>query len=294
MRLNEFNINSFYDSDYEVIRDADFDTLGLIGSTVEKRYLTFISNDKYLCDIKNEVVFIITTKEIYYEHIDILSKFGLCLVDNPKRFFFSLHNFLSDDISYNVNSFERKIGKNCIIDETVIIPKKNIVIGNNVTIEEYVKLSPNTIIGDNVVIRSHSIIGCQGFQFYDRKYNEFKHVKHIGKTVIENNVEIQNMTYVENAIYPWDETIIGSNTKLAYNCLIGHGSKIGSNCLISGKTVVGGRSIVGSNVNFGVGASIKHGGLVIGDNAFIGLGSVVIKNINAGEKVFGNPARRYK
>ena len=33
-------------------------------------------------------------------------------------------------------------------------------------------------------------------------------------------------------------------------------------------------------------------GKKVGDDAFIGIGSVVINNVKAGTKVFGNPAKR--
>ena len=47
---------------------------------------------------------------------------------------------------------------------------------------------------------------------------------------------------------------------------------------------------VGDNVWIAPNASIRQG-LTIGDNAVIGLGSVVVKNVSEGKTVKGNPAK---
>ena len=69
----------------------------------------------------------------------------------------------------------------------------------------------------------------------------------------------------------------------------GHDSKVGKfSCIMSGVNVTGGTQIgeevfIGSNAVFS-----PH--CKIGDGAFVGMGSVVLKKVGAGKKVFGNPA----
>lgn len=72
---------------------------------------------------------------------------------------------------------------------------------------------------------------------------------------------------------------------------------IGDNCVILQRVTLGGPNIkIGNNVMIGAGAQIisrrhKDAGIDIGDNVKIGAGSVVIKSIDTGLTVVGNPAR---
>lgn len=290
MKLSCLLNNMEYEKEYELIKDKDFETLGLVASVVDKSMCTFIENEKYIRSISNNVNMIITTKSIYESNL-LIGNYGICLAERPKNMFFKIHNFLKDDISYAHNNFETKIGLNCIISEKASIAKNNVIIGDNCIIEDFAVIKENTVIGNNVVIRSSSIISREGFEFKSDD-DIFFHVNHLGKVIIGDNVEIQDLTCVDRAIYPWDSTIIGVNSKIDCLCQIGHGAKIGKNALIAGSNTIGGRSIVGDNVITGGRVSIMHGGLKIGDNAFIGLGSVVIKNVKKSERVFGNPAKK--
>ncbi len=47
---------------------------------------------------------------------------------------------------------------------------------------------------------------------------------------------------------------------------------------------------VGSGVFMGDSARVAPH-VEVGDDAYVGIGSVVVKDVRAGEKVFGNPAR---
>ena len=78
-------------------------------------------------------------------------------------------------------------------------------------------------------------------------------------------------------------TILGSG--IGHDAIIGDFSTIAANCSVSGHVVLGKRDFVASNVCI---APSKK----IGDDVFIGMGSMVVSNIKAGIKVMGNPARK--
>jgi acetyltransferase-like isoleucine patch superfamily enzyme len=76
-----------------------------------------------------------------------------------------------------------------------------------------------------------------------------------------------------------------SQSYITHDCVVGPFSTISGGACLTGGTKVGERVFVGSN------ATIIPG-RTIGDDAFISAGSVVIRNVKPGTKVFGNPARR--
>ena len=69
----------------------------------------------------------------------------------------------------------------------------------------------------------------------------------------------------------------------------GHDTKIGKfTCIMSGVNVTGG-TVIGEEVFIGSNAVFAPH-CKIDDGAFVGAGSVVLKRVRAGKKVFGNPA----
>ncbi len=166
------------------------------------------------------------------------------------------------------------------------IEKTNVKIGNNVVIEPFVTIYKNTVIEDNCIIRSGARIGGEGFQEiqYDEKIFS---VEHLGGTILHHDVEVQNNTCIDKAIYPWDNTEIGKYTKFDTLVHVEHAVKIGESCMITGNVEIAGRSVIGDNVWIGIGSTIRNG-LKIGNNARINIGSVVVGNVKERGNVTGN------
>lgn len=72
---------------------------------------------------------------------------------------------------------------------------------------------------------------------------------------------------------------------------IGHDSTVGDWSTLSGRCSINGHVQVGSMVYVASGVSVAPS-KKIGDGAHVGIGSVVISNIKAGNHVFGNPAKK--
>lgn len=100
---------------------------------------------------------------------------------------------------------------------------------------------------------------------------------------------------------PWD-TQIGPNLKLQHGLalVVNHETIIGANCTLRHSTTIGNKKLpdgsyssspqIGNNVEIGSNVVIL-GPITVGDNAVIGAGSVVVKDVAAGAVVVGNPAR---
>ncbi len=78
-------------------------------------------------------------------------------------------------------------------------------------------------------------------------------------------------------------TILGSG--VGHDASIGDYSTISGNCSVNGHVWLGKRVFIASNACI---APSKK----IGDDAFVGMGSMVISNVRPGHKVMGNPARK--
>ncbi|OGM08451.1 hypothetical protein A2Z67_06015 [Candidatus Woesebacteria bacterium RBG_13_36_22] len=152
-----------------------------------------------------------------------------------------------------------------------------------------VEVFPWVEIGERVIIHKGVTLGTQGFGFEENEDGNYLHIPHIGKLIIEDDVEI--FEYCNVARGTVENTIVGKGTKIDAFCHIGHNVQIGKNCMITAHSILGGSSRIGNNVYIGLNSTvIDHA--VISEGAYIGQGSNVISNIVEPDSVWvGNPAR---
>ena len=106
-------------------------------------------------------------------------------------------------------------------------------------------IGDRTIIGDNVIIQSGTVLG--GDAFYYRKLDgNFDRLISVGNVIIENNVEIGNNCTIDRGVT--DSTIIGEGSILDNQIQIGHDTIIGKKCLIASQTGIAGCCIIEDEV----------------------------------------------
>lgn len=150
--------------------------------------------------------------------------------------------------------------------------------GEGVVIEDPCEIGMDTFIGNNTILRPNTKIGdrCK--------------IGHLtvfeGNTVIGDNVVIQSQCHMTRGLIVEDSVFIGPGV---FTCndqrichlrrhLIEYDEKAPKICRAA---------------RIGTGAILLPG-VVIGENAFIGAGSVVLKNVPPREFWFGNPAKKIK
>lgn len=180
-----------------------------------------------------------------------------------------------------------QLGKNCIVGEFVLLgeqPKKKV---------------SELKIGDNAVIRSHTVIYAgnkignnfqTGHGAFLREENEIGDNVSIGtKTIIEHHVKIGNNVRIHSGAFIPEFSILEDNCWIGPNVVLTNAihplcPKV-KECL-KGPVIKKGAKI-GANATL-----MPH--ITIGENAVVGAGSVVIKDVPANKVVAGNPAKIIK
>lgn len=118
----------------------------------------------------------------------------------------------------------------------------------------------------------------------------------VPSNIIHPSAKICDFTKLGKGCIITSNSLIGPNVCIGdfvsiLGSKIGHDASIGNFSTLSGNCCINGHVIVGENVFVANNACVIQGKR-IGDNAFVGIGSVVISNIKSNTKVFGNPAKR--
>ncbi len=294
------NINKIFDLKKDIVI-SEIKTL----DKANKGNLSFLDSIKYIDKAKSTKASVcLTTEKLKYylpeKCIKIVVKNVLFELAKVVKKFYPTSDIDFPDLKLKKNGFLKykkvkfgnnvligkgvKIGNNCVIGSNTII-EKNVIIGKNCVIGSNCIIK-NTEMSDNVVIQDGCRIGQKGFGFIPLKNQNFK-FPHIGKVVIEKNVEIASSCTIDRGSI--DLTLIGQNTYLDNQVHVAHNVLIGKNCMIAGQVGFAGSSIIGDNVSIGGQAGVS-GHLKIGNNVKIGGGSGVVKDIADNAIVMGYPA----
>ena len=253
----------------------------------EKKGQTLISNSKagvILC--KN------TMKDIAHTN----KSMQILLLDNPRLAFIHIMNYMSQNkrlvgiSSSAIISKNSRIGKNCYIGNYAVIGN-NCEIADNTIIGERVNIVQNCFIGSNCIIQPGVTIGADGFAFERYSNGTLERFPHIGRVILEDNVEVSaNSSIARGSL---SDTLIGEGTKIDALVHVAHNVTIGKNCELTAGTVVGGSTNIGDMCWMGLNCTLKDN-IKVGKNSIIAAGAVVIHDISDGDVVAGVPAKSIK
>lgn len=213
--------------------------------------------------------------------------------EDPKMVFFEIiDEFFVDKntvghISNSAVVETEKIGFNCSVGEFSVIGPE-VEIGDNVVIEHHVTIKGKVKIGNDSIIHSGCVIGKPGFGFYTALDGYKKRVPHLGGILIGNNVEIGANTCID-----WGtlgDTEIGNYVKIDNLCHIAHNVSIGDDAMIIAMSLLGGSSCIEKGAYIAPGALIMNQ-KTVGQDGFVGMGAVVVKDVPARKVVAGVPAK---
>jgi len=181
----------------------------------------------------------------------------------------------------------------------------NVILGRNATIEEYVLIGvpPRgrksgelpTKIGDNAVIRSHTVIYAgnvigdnfqTGHHVLVREENRIGDDVSIGtSSVVEHHVEIGSHVRIHTGAFVPETSVLEEGCWLGPHVVITNALyPLSPNVKQELKgAIIGKRAKIGANVTL-------LPGVKVGENALVGAGAVVTKDVPPESVVVGNPA----
>ena len=179
---------------------------------------------------------------------------------------------------------EARIGARCRIGAHSVIGVR-VEIGDDCRIGAQVTLS-HCLIGARVVLHPGVRIGQAGFGFAPDPAGPVK-VPQLGRVLIGDDVDIGANTAIDRG--SGHDTVIGPGSMIDNLVQIGHNVVLGRGCILAGQVGVSGSTKLGDFVMAGGQAGFA-GHLTIGDGARIGAKSGLMRDVEPGETVMGNPA----
>jgi UDP-3-O-[3-hydroxymyristoyl] glucosamine N-acyltransferase len=177
--------------------------------------------------------------------------------------------------------------KSCYVGPGVHVAE-DVEIGENVRLIGNIFIYSGVKIGNNVIVKPNTVIGGEGFEKdYDPKMDCIWHWPHMASVIIEDNVQIGSCVCIDRGMFK--DTIIHRGAMLDNLIHVAHSVEIGENARIVASTMIAGSVKIGARA--WVATSIIKNGITLGDECYIGLGSVVVKDIPAGKLAFGVPAK---
>lgn len=127
----------------------------------------------------------------------------------------------------------------------------------------------------------------------------YNHVKALGYELVSyvssHAFVWNNVTIGENAFVLEDNVLqhkvqIGANVVLWSGNHVGHQSTIAANCFVASHVVISGFCTIGESCFLGVNCCFADG-VTVGEDSVVGMGAVVIRDLDARNVYVGNPAQ---
>jgi UDP-3-O-[3-hydroxymyristoyl] glucosamine N-acyltransferase len=219
---------------------------------------------------------------------------NLVAVINPRlAYALAVRDFLARDLPATISPMAfvadgAELANGVSVGHFAVI-EDGVVVGPGSVIDHHVVLRTGVRIGANTRIGSHTSIGGPGFGFETDDVGRPIRIGHMGGVVIGDDVEIGvHCSIAQGTIEP---TLIHDHVKIDDCVFIAHNVRVGENSYIIAGAEISGSVDIGRGVWISPEVAVINK-VSIGDGALVGIGAVVIKDVEANTIVAGVPAKR--
>lgn len=181
------------------------------------------------------------------------------------------------------------IGRDAYIEPGCVI-SHDVTIGDRAVIKMGARIE-NCTVGDDFIACENCTVGTTGFTMADDDDGNKMRIPTLGRVIIGNHVEIGALTNVSRGSA--GNTEIHDCVKLDSLVHIGHDVVLHRNVEIPAGAIIGGFDELMEGAYVGINAVLRNR-IKVGEHAFIGMGAVVTKSVEANTTVVGNPAKPFE
>jgi UDP-3-O-[3-hydroxymyristoyl] glucosamine N-acyltransferase len=276
-------------TEMELLRDAEFDALGLTYCNLPKM-LTVLYDERYLreCSRNAAVSCVITSPPLARR---LPAGLGVALSADPQSSFLKAHLRLLTQTEFYGAAFPSEIAASARIHATAFVAEKNVRIGAKASLGAGSIVLEGASIGEGSIIGPGSVIGAEGFSPAPEG-SPVSNVPHsgacrigamvdVGANVVICRGSLSGSTIVE------DHVVVSSLVNISHNVVVGRRSRIGAAACILGSAQLGEGVWIGPN------ATVSNR-VQVGAFARVSIGSVVARDVAAGQVVTGNFAMEHR
>ncbi len=179
-----------------------------------------------------------------------------------------------------------RIGASSVIGAGAVL-MDHVEVGADVWIHPRAVIYPKTVIGDRCVIFAGAVIGAPGFGQTRDEAGRVVRVPHLGRVVLEADVEVGANSTVDRATF--GETRLAARARLDNLVQIGHNARVGSDAMIAAQSGISGSSTLGDGAMMG-GQSGLADHVTVGAGSAVAAKSAVFSDVGPREMVAGIPA----
>ncbi|HEY7208694.1 MAG TPA: UDP-3-O-(3-hydroxymyristoyl)glucosamine N-acyltransferase [Bryobacteraceae bacterium] len=188
--------------------------------------------------------------------------------------------------AYAVVGERVSIGANAVLYPHAVI-YEGTTVGDDFTAHSHVSVREFSLIGNRVTLHNGVVIGGDGFGFAKDNAGRQQKIPQSGRTVLEDDVEVQTLTSIDRATI--GETRVKRGAKIDSLCQIGHACIVGEDNIICGQTGLAGSTTLEENVIM-AGQTGSAGHITIHKNAIVWAQSGLNRDVPEGTIVSGYPA----
>jgi len=190
------------------------------------------------------------------------------------------------------------IGPYCVLGDRVklgervrlhagVVLMDDVTIGDDCVLYPNVTLYPQSLLGARVIIHAGTVIGSDGYGYILDQQGRHEKRPHVGRVVIEDDVEIGANCCVDRATF--GETRIRRGAKIDNLVQIAHNVEVGEDNLLVAQVGIAGSTVLGRHVVMGGNSGVADH-VRIGDNVMVGAKAGIHNDVPENSVFAGFPA----